>query len=85
MVYSHSKASLFVHECQGRLMCLAVLKYFRLKVVTFKNHALDHFLDECLSKIPSRDLKLVRVGTQGTNASPALQKRTLGKVRWMTQ
>ena len=85
MVYSHTKASSFLHECQCRLMYLAVLQYFRLKVVTFKNHALDHFLDECLSKIPSRDLELVRVGTQGTNASQALQKRTLGKVRWMTQ
>ena len=62
-------------------MCLAVLNHFCSKVVTYKNHALDHFLDECLKKIPARDLKLVRVGTHDSAASEDLQARSLGKVR----
>ena len=36
--------------------------------MTYKNHALDNFLKDCLNKVSSPDVKIVRVGRLDENA-----------------
>ena len=48
-----------------------------LKVVTYKNNALDHFLEECLDSSPQASI--VRVG--GASSSERLKENLLAKVR----
>ncbi|XP_078352980.1 uncharacterized protein LOC144637775 isoform X2 [Oculina patagonica] len=53
-------------------------------VITYKNHALDHFLEECLKNVPSYNAKIVRVGRLAEGASEELEKCLLKEVgrRW---
>ena len=47
------------------------------QVVTYKNHALDNFLKECMS---SPDVKIVRVGTLAEDADKRLSNCLLREV-----
>ncbi|XP_078352981.1 NFX1-type zinc finger-containing protein 1-like isoform X1 [Oculina patagonica] len=49
-------------------------------VVTYKNHALDNFLKDCLAKVSSPDVKIVRVGTLPEDADYRLRKCLLYEV-----
>ena len=48
--------------------------------MTYKNHALDNFLKECLRKVSSPDLKVVRVGRWSEDAGDELKKCLLREV-----
>ena len=50
------------------------------QVVTYKNHALDNFLKDCLTKISSPDVKIVRVGRLAEDADDSLTKCLLREV-----
>ncbi|CAH3144169.1 unnamed protein product, partial [Porites lobata] len=49
-------------------------------VVTYKNHALDNFLKECLRKVSSPDVRIVRVGRWNEDAGDELKKCLLREV-----
>lgn len=70
-----------LHQCQdGQVGKFSCSKPFPLKVVTYKNAALDHFLEECLEIIPSPALKLIRVPGPKGDASQTLQECSVWKV-----
>ena len=48
--------------------------------MTYKNHALDNFLKECLRKFSSPDVKIVRVGRCSEEAGDQLKKCLLREV-----
>ena len=48
--------------------------------MTYKNHALDNFLKECLRKVSSSDVKIVRVGRCNEEAGDELKKCLLREV-----
>ena len=48
--------------------------------MTYKNHALDNFLKECLRKVSSRDVRIVRVGRWNEDAGDELKKCLLREV-----
>ncbi len=48
--------------------------------MTYKNHALDNFLKDCLAKVSSPDVKIVRVGTLPEDADYRLRKCLLYEV-----
>ena len=48
--------------------------------MTYKNHALDNFLKECLRQVSSPDLKIVRVGRWSEEAGDELKKCLLREV-----
>ena len=48
--------------------------------MTYKNHALNNFLKDCLSKISSPDVKIVRVGSLDANEDEKLRKCLLREV-----
>ena len=49
--------------------------------MTYKNHALDNFLKNCLDKVSSPDVKIVRVGRLlDENADEKLRKCLLREV-----
>ena len=50
------------------------------QVVTYKNHALDNFLKDCLNKVSSPEVKIVRVGSLPEDADEDLKKCLLTKV-----
>ena len=49
--------------------------------MTYKNHALDNFLSDCVKKVSSPDVKIVRVGRVGKDANEGLKKCLLREVR----
>ena len=51
-----------------------------LQVVTYKNFALDNFLLECINKVSSPDVKIVRVGTLAEDANEKLKHCLLREV-----
>lgn len=51
-----------------------------LQVVTYKNLALDNFLLDCLTKVSSPDVKIVRVGTLADDADYRLKQCLLRQV-----
>ena len=51
-----------------------------LQVVTYKNFALDNFLMECINKVSSPDVKIVRVGTLAEDANGKLKQCLLREV-----
>ena len=48
--------------------------------MTYKNHALDNFLKDCISKVSSPDVKIVRVGRLDENADEKLRRCLLREV-----
>ena len=52
-----------------------------LQVVTYKNHALDNFMSDCVKKVSSPDVKIVRVGRVREDAHEGLKKCLLREVR----
>ena len=52
-----------------------------LQVVTYKNHALDNFMSDCVKKVSSPDVKIVRVGRVREDADEGLKKCLLREVR----
>ena len=48
--------------------------------MTYKNHALDNFLKECLRKVSSPDVRIVRVGRWNEDAGDELKKCLLREV-----
>lgn len=76
-------AQLFLNKMNYNLHLLmdGVFVFFHcncLKVVTFKNNALDHFLEECLDSSPKASI--VRVG--GASSSDRLKEHLLTKVKY---
>jgi len=51
-----------------------------LQVVTYRNHALDNFLLDCVKIVSSPDVKIVRVGTVGEDADSKLKQCLLREV-----
>jgi len=51
-----------------------------LQVVTYKNFALDNFLLDCIRKVSSPDVKIIRVGTVPEDADTRLRQCSLGQV-----
>ena len=51
-----------------------------LQVVTYKNFALDNFLLDCIKKVSSPDVKIVRVGTVAEDADGRLKQCLLREV-----
>lgn len=51
-----------------------------LQVVTYKNHALDNFMADCVKKVSSPDVKIVRVGRVREDANEELKKFLLRQV-----
>lgn len=51
-----------------------------LQVVTYKNLALDNFLLDCVEKVSSPDVKIVRVGTLAEDADRRLKQCLLREV-----
>ena len=51
-----------------------------LQVVTYKNHALDNFMVDCVKKVSSPDVKIVRVGRVREDANEELKKILLRQV-----
>jgi len=58
--------------------CFCYANY--LQVVTYKNFALDNFLLDCIKKISSPDVKIVRVGTVAEDADTRLRQCSLRQV-----
>ena len=48
--------------------------------MTYKNHALDNFLKECLRKVSSPDVRIVRVGRWNEDTGDELRKCLLREV-----
>lgn len=48
--------------------------------MTYKNHALDNFLKECLREVSSPDVKIVRVGRWNDDVGDELKKCSLREV-----
>ena len=49
-------------------------------MVTYKNYVLDNFLLDCLKKVSSPDVKIVRVGTLAEDADRRLKQCSLREV-----
>ncbi|KAK2558264.1 NFX1-type zinc finger-containing protein 1 [Acropora cervicornis] len=54
--------------------------YGPILVVTYKNHALDNFMVDCVKKVSSPDVKIVRVGRVREDANEELKKILLRQV-----
>ena len=48
--------------------------------MTYKNHALDNFMADCVKKVSSPDVKIVRVGRVREDANEELKKFLLRQV-----
>ena len=60
--------------------CLIYYFSNAFQVVTYKNHALNNFLKDCLKKASSPDVKIVRVGRLDDGADDGLRKCLLREV-----
>lgn len=54
-----------------------------LQVVTYKNFALNNFLLDCIKKVSSPNVKIVRVGTVAEDADERLKQCLLREVCWL--
>ena len=71
---------MFGYLIKHAFSCLIYYFSNAFQVVTYKNHALNNFLKDCLTKVSSPDVKIVRVGRLDDDADDGLRKCLLREV-----